>query len=178
MPITRLPHPHFTLNDLILIEEAQEITFDIFEILPNFCDFLCFFENFQKLSIFWGLKSTWSANLLDIFKILLNFSVFLIFLEIIQILKPLIGWDTALLKLKICVLQRDSEPNTAHNSLIGLAYNSKWPHIDWGISGDHVWHFWNFAEFLWFSVFFWKFSNAFSFLGSKLYLMSELVGHF
>ena len=81
MPITRLSDPHFTLNDLILIDEAQEITFDIFEIL-------------------------------------LNFSVFLIFLEILQILKPLIGRDTVLLKLTICVLQRDSELNTATNSLI------------------------------------------------------------
>ena len=117
MPITRLSDANFTLNDLILIEEAQEITFDIFEILLNFC-------------------------------------VFLIFLEIPQILKPLIGWDTALLKLKICVLQRDSELNTATNSLIWPLFHSKWPHIDGGSSGDHFWHFWNFAEFLCFSEFF------------------------
>ena len=111
MPIISLSDPHFILNDLIFIEEAQEITFDIFEIL-------------------------------------LNFSVFLIFLEILQILKPLIGWDTALLKLKICVLQRDSELNTATNSLIWPLFHSKWPHIDGGSSGDYFWHFWNFAEFL------------------------------
>ena len=60
------------------MDEAQEITFDIFEILLNFC-------------------------------------VFLIFLEIPQILKPLIGCDTGLLKLKIYVLYMDSEPNTANN---------------------------------------------------------------
>ena len=49
MPITRLSDPHFTLNDLILIEEAQEITFDIFEILLNFSVFLIFLEILQIL---------------------------------------------------------------------------------------------------------------------------------
>ena len=52
----------------------------------------------------------------DIFEILLNFCVFLIFLEIPQILKPLISWDTAHLKLNICVLQRNSEPTNVNNS--------------------------------------------------------------
>ena len=122
MPIISLSDPHFILNDIIFIEEAQEITFDIFEIL-------------------------------------LNFSVFLIFLEILQILKPLIGWDTALLKLTICVLQRDSELNTATNSLIWPLFHSKWPHIDGASSGDYFWHFWNFAEFLCFSDCFWNSPN-------------------
>ena len=117
MPITRLSDPYYTLNDLILIQEAHEITFDIFQIL-------------------------------------LNFSVFLIFLENLQILKLLIGWDTALLKLTICVLQRHSELNTATNSLIWPLFHSKWPHIGGGSSGDYFWHFWNFAEFLCFSDFF------------------------
>ena len=135
MPLTRSFDPHFTRNYLISMDEAQGITFVIFEILLNFC-------------------------------------VFLIFLEILQILKPLIGWDTALLKLKIRVLQGNSEPNKANNSLIWALFHSKWPHIDRGSSGDHFWHFWNFAEFLWFFVFFWKFSKAFSFLVSIIYLMS------
>ena len=117
MPITRSSDPHFTRNYLISMDEAQEITFDIFEILLNFC-------------------------------------VFLIFLEILQILKPLIGWDTALLKLKIRVLQRNSEPNKANNSLIWPLFHSKWRRIDWGSSGDHFWHFWIFAQFLCFSDFF------------------------
>ena len=117
MPLTRSSDPHFTRNYLISMDEAQEITFDIFEILLNFC-------------------------------------VFLIFLEILQILKPLIGWDTALLKLKIRVLQRNSEPNKANNSLIWPLFHSKWPHIDRGSSGDHFWHFCNFGEFLCFSDFF------------------------
>ena len=81
MPITRSSDPHFTQNYLISMDEAQEITFDIFEILLNFC-------------------------------------VFLIFFEIVQILKPFIDRGTALLKLKIRVLQRNSEPNKANNSLI------------------------------------------------------------
>jgi len=117
MPLTRSSDPHFTRNYLILMDEAQEITFDIFEIL-------------------------------------LNFGVFLIFLEILQILKPLIGWDTALLKLKIRVSQRNSEPNKANNWLIWHLFHSKWPHIVRGSSGDHFWHFWNFAQFLCFSDFF------------------------
>ena len=73
----------------------------------------------------------------DIFEILLNFSVFLIFLEILQILKPLIGCDTALLKLKICVLQRNSEPTNVNYSVIRPSFHSKYPHIDRGSSGDH-----------------------------------------
>ena len=108
----------------------------------------------------------------DIFEILLNFCVFLNFLEILQILKPIIGWDTSLLKLKICVLQRNSESKPASNSLIWPSFHSEWPYIDRGSSGDHFWDFWNFAQFLWFFVFFWKFSKAFNFLGSKFYLMS------
>ena len=68
--------------------------------------------------------------------------------------KPHIGWDTALLKLKICVLQRDSEPKSASNSLIWPSFHSKWPCIDRGSSGDQFWHFWNFAQFLGFSDFF------------------------
>ena len=116
MPITRSSDPHFTRNYLISMDEAQEITFDIFEILLNFC-------------------------------------VFLIFLEILQMLKPLIGWDTALSKMKIRVLQRNSEPNKGNNSLIWHLFHSKWPRIDRGISGYHFWHFWNFAQFLSFSDF-------------------------
>ena len=49
MPITRLFDPHLTLNDLIMIEEAQEITFDIFEIFLNFCVFLVFLEISEKM---------------------------------------------------------------------------------------------------------------------------------
>ena len=90
----------------------------------------------------------------DIFEILLNFCVFLIFLEILQILKPVIGWDTAFLKLKIHVLQRNSEHYNANNSLIWSRFYSNWPYNDRGSSGDHFWHFWNFAEFLCFSDFF------------------------
>ena len=44
MPITRSFDSDFTQDDLISIEEAQEITFDIFEILLNFCVFLIFLE--------------------------------------------------------------------------------------------------------------------------------------
>ena len=69
MPISRSSDPHFTWNDLISIEEAQKITFDIFEILLNFC-------------------------------------VFLDFLEISEKMKTRIGWDTALLKSKIWLLQK------------------------------------------------------------------------
>ena len=86
--------------------------------------------------------------------------------------KPRIGRDTALLKLKIWLLQRDSEPNTANNSLKWPPFHSIWPHIDAGSSWDHFWHFSNFAQFLCFSVFFSKFSKAFSFLRSKVYWMS------
>ena len=86
--------------------------------------------------------------------------------------KPRIGWDIALLKLRISLLQRDPKPNTANNSLKWPAFHSKWPHIDTGSSGDHFWHFWNFAQFLCFSVFFSKFSKAFSVLRSKVYWMS------
>ena len=117
MPITRSSDPHFTSNYLISMAEAQEITFDIFEILLNFC-------------------------------------VFLIFFEIVQILKPFIGRDTALLKLKICVFQRNSEPNKANISLIWPLFHLKWPHIDGGSSVEHFWHFWNFAQFLYFPDFF------------------------
>ena len=70
------------------MDEAQEITFDIFEILLNFC-------------------------------------VFLIFLEILQILKPLMDWNTALLKLNIRVLKGNSEPNKANDSLIWPLFHSK-----------------------------------------------------
>ena len=49
MQITRLSDPHFTQNDLILMGEAQEITFDIFEVLLNFCVFLIFLEILQTL---------------------------------------------------------------------------------------------------------------------------------
>ena len=95
----------------------------------------------------------------DIFEILLNFCVFLIFLEISKISKPVIGRDTALLKLKICHLQSNSEPNTVNNWRMWPAFQSKWRHIDGGSSGDHFWHFWNFAEFLYFSDFFGNFQN-------------------
>ena len=47
--MTRLSDPHFTLNGLILIEEAQEITFDIVEIFLNFSVFLIFLEILQIL---------------------------------------------------------------------------------------------------------------------------------
>ena len=82
------------------------------------------------------------------------FVFFWIFWKFPKKWKPLIGWDTALLKLKICVLQRDSEPKSASNSLIWPSFHSKWPYIDRGSSGDHFWHFWNFAQFLCFSDFF------------------------
>ena len=117
-PITHWLDPYFTRNEFITMQKAQEITFDIFEILLNFSIFLILFCKFPK---YW---------------------------------KPLIGWDTALLKLKICVLQRDSEPNTAPNTLIWHSFDPIWPHIDRGSSGDHFWHFWNFAQFLCFSDFF------------------------
>ena len=120
MPIIRSSDPYFTRNYLISMDEAQEITFDIFEILLNFC-------------------------------------VFLIFLEILQILKPLIDGDTALLKLEICVSKRNSEPNNDHNSFKWRPFHSIWPYIDAGSSEDHFWHFWNFPEFLCFSGFFGNF---------------------
>ena len=56
MPITRLSDPHFTLNDIILIEEAQEITFEIFEILLNFCVFLIFLEIPYKMKTPYWLR--------------------------------------------------------------------------------------------------------------------------
>ena len=71
--------------------------------------------------------------------------------------KPRVGWDTALLKLRIWVLERDSEPNTVNNSLKWLAFYSNWPHIDTESSWDHFWHLSHFPAFLCFSGFFWKF---------------------
>ena len=71
--------------------------------------------------------------------------------------KPRIGWDTALLKLKIWLLQRDSEPNTVNNSLQWTAFHSNRSSIDTTSSGDHFWNFWNFPEFLCFSGFFGNF---------------------
>ena len=56
MSITRLSHRHFTLNDLILTEEAQEITFDIFEILLNFWVFLIFLEIPKKMKTPYWLR--------------------------------------------------------------------------------------------------------------------------
>ena len=47
MPIIRSSDPYFTRNYLISMDEAQEITFDIFEILLNFCVFLIFLEILQ-----------------------------------------------------------------------------------------------------------------------------------
>ena len=44
LPLTRSSDLYFTRNDLISMEEAQEITFDIFGILLNFCVFLIFLE--------------------------------------------------------------------------------------------------------------------------------------
>ena len=69
MPITRPCDPHMTRNDLISMEEGQEITFDIFEILLNFRVFLCFFENFQNLSVFGGLKCIGRAKFSGILRI-------------------------------------------------------------------------------------------------------------
>ena len=39
---------HFTRNELISLQEAGEITFDIFETLLNFCIFLGLFEISEK----------------------------------------------------------------------------------------------------------------------------------
>ena len=161
MLLTRSYDLHLTRYDLISIEEAQEITFDIFDILLNFCDFLCFFENFLH----------WSANLLGIFNIKcvdrtkcsyarrsdppIPWNIFRAqvltpktvevrgsesmawFWKFQKKWKPLIGWDTAHLKLKICVLPRDSEPNNAPNSLIWPSFDPIWPHIDRKSSMDH-----------------------------------------
>ena len=43
-PITGSCDPHFTRNDIVLIEEAEETTFDIFDILLKFCAFPVFLE--------------------------------------------------------------------------------------------------------------------------------------
>ena len=95
-----------------------------------------------------------SANYFPIFAILLNFCVFLIFLEIAQKLKPLISWDTGLSKSNICVLKRNSGLKNANNSLIRYPCHSKCPCFDRRSSGDHTRHFWKFAQFSFFSVFF------------------------
>jgi len=63
MSITRLSDPHFTRNDLILLEEAQEITFDIFEILLNFSVFLIFFGNSPNIETpYWLRYSTFKVE--------------------------------------------------------------------------------------------------------------------
>ena len=49
-PITRSYDLHFTGNDLISMEEAQDITFDIFEILLNFWLFLILLQILKKIS--------------------------------------------------------------------------------------------------------------------------------
>ena len=49
MPIIRSSDPYFTRNYLISMDEAQEITFDIFEIFLNFCVFLVFFKISEKM---------------------------------------------------------------------------------------------------------------------------------
>jgi hypothetical protein len=48
-PITLSLDPYFTRNEFITMQKAQGITFDIFEILLNFCVFLIFFVNFQNI---------------------------------------------------------------------------------------------------------------------------------
>ena len=48
-PITGSLNPSFTRNEFITMQKAQEITFDIFEFLLNFCVFLIFFVNFQNI---------------------------------------------------------------------------------------------------------------------------------
>ena len=119
-------------------------------------------KSVSNLLIWPSFHSKWSyidrGSSWDHFWHFWNFSQFFCFSDFFWKLpkkwKPLIGWDTTLLKLKICVLQRDSELNTATNSLIWPLLHSQWPHIDGGSSGDHFWHFWNFAEFLCFSEFF------------------------
>jgi len=191
-PLPRSSELYFTRNDLISMEEAQEITFDIFGILLNFCVFLIFLEiPWKKKTPYWPRYSAFKVedmrftkgirtqiclllahptfislemtlyrqrklrrSLLTFLKFCSIFGVFWFFWKFPKKWKPLIDWDTALLKLKICVLQRDSELNTATNSLIWPLFHSEWPHIDGGSSGDHFWHFWNFAEFLCFSEFF------------------------
>ena len=49
MPLTWSSGLYFTRNDLISTEEAQEITFGIFEILLNFWGFLIFLEIPKKM---------------------------------------------------------------------------------------------------------------------------------
>ena len=49
MPIIRPCHPQFAIHDVIIMDEAQEITFDILEILLDFRIFLIFLQNPQIL---------------------------------------------------------------------------------------------------------------------------------
>ena len=98
-------------------------------------------------------------SLLTFLKFCWIFVFFWFFWKFPKYWKLVIGWDTALLKLKICHLQGEWEPNTANNSLMWPPYHTKWHHIDGERSGDHFWHFWNFAELLCFSDFFGNFQN-------------------
>ena len=56
MPLTRSSDPHFTRNYLISMDGAQEITFDIFEILLDFRVFLIFLQNPQILKTAYWLR--------------------------------------------------------------------------------------------------------------------------
>jgi len=99
-------------------------------------------------------------SLLTFLKFSWIFVFFWVFWKFPKKWKPRIGWDTALLKLRMWLLQRDSEPNTTNISLKWPAFHSNWPHIDAASSGDYFWHFWNFPEFLCFSHFFGNSDNA------------------
>ena len=63
MPITRPSDPYCTQDDLISIDEAEEITFDIFGILLNFCVFLILLEIPKKIKTpYWLRYSTFKVE--------------------------------------------------------------------------------------------------------------------
>ena len=63
LQITRTFEPHITQNSLILMEEARDITFGIFEILLNFCVFLIFLKIPKILKTrYWPRYSTFKIE--------------------------------------------------------------------------------------------------------------------
>ena len=56
MRIIQSSDPNYTRNDLIWRGEAQEITFDLFEILLNFCLLLIFLEILKILKTPYWLR--------------------------------------------------------------------------------------------------------------------------
>ena len=108
-------------------------------------------------SYFTRNTSYWCRNLptsrLTFLKFCSIFVFFSFFWKFPKYWTPVIGWDTALLKLKIWLLQRTPKPENSNISLMQPPFRSKWPYLDTGSSWDHFWHFWNFVNFCVFLTF-------------------------